>query len=166
MNKVNESVWNDIRRRGIGTDEKQEEQFDRDGLFEYIFEHYDCKFKDDSLYTIPFKSGEWPLTKKEDKTNEWFQIPIFSIKEYGTKYSFIVKFENNKIVKIALDANEEKCSEFMDILKENFEVTISESGSPILITGKEGILTTKICLSILDTIIENVKYPCTKKKEN
>lgn len=157
MKKLNESVWGDIRRNGNGI-EKKEDSLDRDELFNYINEHY-TGLKEDSFSPFPIKSDV-------NTTNEWIQIPIFGVKEYGTRYSFIVKFENNKIVKIALDTNEEKCSEFIDILKEKFEVNISDSGSPILISGKKGRLSSGICLDILDTIIENVKFPKLRKKED
>ena len=161
MNKINESVWGDIRRGGNGVDKMEDsiEHLDRDGLFDYIFEHYDDKgLKDDEFITYPMKS-------KGDKTNEWFQIPIFTEKEYGIKYGIIVKFKNNKIVKIALDTNKEKCSEFIDQIQEKFEINIDDSGSPILITGRGGKLSNRIFINVLNTIIENVKFPKLKKKE-
>lgn len=157
MEKITESVWGDIRKTGNG-EEKKEDALNRDALFDYIKEHY-TGLEEDSFSSFPIKS-------EGNKTNEWIQIPIFSIKEYYTKYSLIVKFENDNIVKIALDTNEEKCSEFIDVLREKFEVTVSENGSPILITGKRGKLSSKICINVLDTIIENVKFPKLKKKEN
>lgn len=157
MEKITESVWGDIRKTGNG-EEKKEDSLNRDELYNYIKENYKG-FDDDNFDSFPFKSNE-------NKSNEWLQIPVFGIKDYGTRYSLIVKFENDNIVKIALDTNEEKCSEFIDVLKEKFEITVSENGSPILITGKRGKLSSKICINVLDTIIENVKFPKIKKKEN
>lgn len=159
MKKINESVWGDIRRSGNGVEKMEDsiEPLDRDGLYDYIKEHYDG-LKEDQFDTFPFKSDG-------NKSNGWFQIPIFRKKEYGIRYSLIAKFKNNTIVKIALDTNEERCSEFIDILKEKFEVTVSDGGSPILITGKRGKLSNRICMDVIDTIIENVKYPILKKKE-
>ncbi len=43
LSNITESVWNDIRRRGIGTDVKKEDDvnlLDRDGLYDYLTSHY------------------------------------------------------------------------------------------------------------------------------
>lgn len=159
MKKLNESLWGTIRDRVNNDDVKLEdsvEHLDRDGLLEYIEEHYERVEEFQS--SIPMKSSP------ESKT-VWFQIPIFAGNKYGPIFRLIVKFEGKDIIKISIDANEVRCKDFIDKLREKFEVKISEDYAPVTITGKDGELSKRTCLRILDTIIENATYPKLKKRE-
>ena len=52
---VTESVWNDIRRRGVGTDVKKEDDvnlLDRQGLVYYLKEHYRCEDSTTIIQTV------------------------------------------------------------------------------------------------------------------
>lgn len=154
---LTESVWTDIQKRSSGEEERKEESLehlDRDGMLEYITEQYDIeKFET----TIPYKS--------ENSSMKWFQIPIFKYGQYGEYHRLTAKFKDNKIYKIAIDAGVAKCKDFIDQLDEKFEVDKNDGFSPIVITGKEGNLTNRICIEIIDTIIENAEFPLMKKKE-
>lgn len=52
---IKESVWNDIRKRGVGADVKKEDDvnlLDRDGFYEYLINHYNTYENSSDIYTI------------------------------------------------------------------------------------------------------------------
>ena len=159
MKTLKESTWGQIRNRINDDDVRMEENIehlDRDGFLDYIETHYEAI--DTFQTSIPMKSSS-------ESKNVWMQIPIFAGSKYGPIFRLIVKFEGKDIIKISIDANEVRCKEFIDKLREKFEVKIDEMYAPVTITGKDGKLSKRICLKIFDTIIENVEFPKYKKRE-
>ena len=154
---INESVWSEIQDRSNGDSERKEdsiEHLNRDEFLDYILEHYDLQ---DVASSIPLKS-------KTGHT-EWFQLPLF-IMGYARLHRLTVKFDGIKITKISIDTSVAGCEEFIKPLQDKFKVDTNEGFAPVIITGKNGETTKKICLEILDTVIENAKKPMLKKKEN
>ena len=126
--------------------------FDRDGLYDYIFDLY----KSIDIYPLPLKSSTSP-------THTYFSIPIF---KSGYKvYRIDCTFENNKISKIRLMATDADVKDFKQSLIDNFDVTIDIDGA-LTITAKDGTVSNQVCMDLIKVIVENAPHPYLKKREN
>ena len=152
---INESIWSDMQDRSTGEVVRKEDDIndlDRDGLYDYIFDLY----KQIHLHPLPLKS-------QTSLTYTYFSIPIF--KSGFSAYRLACTFDNNKISKIILLANEVNIKDFKQSLIDNFDVTIRDNG-PLLITAKDGTVSNQVCMDLIKTIVENAPEPYLKKREN
>lgn len=151
---VSESVWNDIRRRGNGTDVKKEdeiEHLDRDGMYDYIYSHYD---QNPDVHALP-------LTSNTPGSDQYFSLPIFI---YGNAlYRLAAHYTDGKISRIILFALKSECEDFYKILVDTFKVCIKENGA-IEITSKDDTVSNQLLLDVIDIITLNAKKPVLIKK--
>ena len=152
---INESIWSDMQDRSTGDVVRKEDDIndlDRDGLYDYIFDLY----KQIHLHPLPLKS-------QTSLTYTYISIPIFKLG--FSAYRLACTFDNNKISKIILLANEVNIKDFKQSLIDNFDVTIRDNG-PLLITAKDGTVSNQVCMDLIKTIVENAPEPYLKKREN
>ena len=151
--KITESIWGDIRKRGFGDEIKKEDDInnlDRDGLYEYIFDLYE--------QIDPFPK---PLKSQTSQTYTYFSIPIF--KSNYKVYRLDCTFDNSKISKITLMANDADVKDFKQALIDNFDCTIRHDGA-LKITAKDGTVSNQVCMDLIKTIVENAPEPYLKKR--
>ena len=150
---IGESVWSDIHKRSKGTTVRKEEDIDlldMDGMYDYIFSHYEMtKY----MKTEPFKKSNY------------FVIPLFF--SGLTLYYFFIKFreDTGSAKEVIIQANTKRCDEFIDKLKEFCVIDDNGVFGPIKVSPKEGKITNSFCLKVLDTVLENVSKPTLKKKD-
>ena len=152
---INESIWSDMQDRSTGEVVRKEDDIndlDRDGLYDYIFDLY----KQIHLHPLPLKS-------QTSLTYTYFSIPIF--KSGFKAYRLSCTFDNNKISKIILMAADADVKDFKQSLIDNFDVTIRDNG-PLLITAKDVTVSNRVCMDLINTIVENAPEPYLKKREN
>ena len=152
---INESIWSDMQDRSAGDTIRKEDDvnlLDRDGLYDYIYDLY----KPINLHPLPLKSQILP-------THTYFSIPIFK-SDYRV-YRLHCIFDNNKISKITLMANDADIKDFKQALIDNFDATINSDGA-LTITAKDGTVSNQVCMDLIKTIVENAPHPYLKKREN
>ena len=152
---INESIWSDMQDRSAGDTIRKEDDInhlDRDGLYDYIYDLY----KPINLHPLPLKSQILP-------THTYFSIPIFK-SDYRV-YRLHCIFDNNKISKITLMANDADIKDFKQALIDNFDATINSDGA-LTITAKDGTVSNQVCMDLIKTIVENAPHPYLKKREN
>ena len=151
---LTESLWADVQNQASGVEKKKEddiEHLDRDGLFSHILSIYKRKH----AHPLPLKP--------EDKN--YFSIPLFE-SEFGIRlYSIYVKFNRKKISAITISADPGECDEFMDVLKERFNVILG-GNKGIFITSKEGEVTNELCMEVIKTVLEHSSRPNLIIREN
>ena len=149
---IGESIWNDIRRRGIGSDRKQEddiENLDRDEMVEYIYSIYDANKSVNASSVIKSNTT---------KDTEFFSLAVFL---YGSAlYRLTVRYNSGKIYKIVLLANKRECDWLYDDLDDNFELTILEN-TTIEIKSKDSTVSNKLVLEIIDIINKAIEKAST-----
>ena len=152
---INESIWSDMQDRSAGETVRKEDDvnlLDRDGLYDYIYALY----KQIEPFPLPLKSQTLPA-------HTYFSIPIFK-SDYRV-YRLHCIFDNNKISKITLMANESDVKDFKQALIYNFNATINSDGA-LTITAKDGTVSNQVCMDLIKTIVENAPKPYLKKREN
>ena len=154
LSKINESVWSDIRDRANGESVKKEdniEHFTTYELFSYVCDRYISTSKDN-----------YPI-EHSDLSEEYLSIPLFQNKISGLYYRIRIKIENSGEKSVVLCANEKQCPDFINELKNKFDVTIKTF---IHIKTKSGEVNNKLFIDVIDTVIENADIPYLKRREN
>lgn len=151
---IKESVWNDIRKRGNGTDVKKEdeiEHLDRDGMYDYIYTIYE---QNPDVHALP-------LTSDIPGSDQYFSLPMFI---FGTAlYRLAAHYTDGKISRIILFANKAECEDFYKLLTDNFKVYVKQNGSRE-ITSKDDTVSNQLLLDVIDIITLNAKKPILIKK--
>ena len=153
LSKIDESVWGDLRKRSSGEVTRRENDInnlDRDGLYEYIFDLYE--------QINPFPT---PLKSQTSQTYTYFSIPIF--KSNHKVYRLDCTFDNSKISKIILMANDADVKDFKQILIDNFDCILRDDGA-LKITAKDGTVSNQVCMDFIKVIVENAPEPYLKKR--
>lgn len=154
---VNESIWSDIQDRSSGQQIRKEddiEHLDRDGMFGYIYDIYE---QDPSITQTK------ALTSGSSDGDQYFSLPMF-VFDY-TLYRLAAHYINGKISRIILFANSDECQEFYKELTDNFKVFVKPNGARE-IEAKDGTISNKLLLDVIDVISTNAKKPILRKKEN
>ena len=155
LSKITESIWSDMQDRSVGITQRKEDDInilDCDGLYNYIYDLY----KQINPYPLPLKP-------QISQTHSYFSIPIFK-SDYKV-YRLNCIFDNNKILKITLMANDADIKDFKQALIDNFDATINSDGA-LTITAKDGTVSNQVCMDLIKTIVENAPHPYLKKREN
>ena len=153
-NILKESLFGNMSDKGRGEVAKKEDDInhlDLDGLWDYINSNYEI---------IP---QAMPLKSKND-TYAFISLPAFWVRYKLYRVDF--KFKDDKIVEIQFEANEIICSEFIDIIKEKYDVDNCGGFGMIKIYSKTDKLTNKDAIDIIDIVISNTKNPALKKITN
>ena len=156
MRKLSESIWSDIQDRSSGQQIRKEddiEHLDRDGMFEYIYDIYE---QDPNIQAKALTSGP-------SDCDQYFSLPMF-VFDYAL-YRVAAHYINGKINRIILFANSDDCQEFYKELTDNFKVFVRPNGSRE-IEAKDGTISNKLLLDVIDVISTNAKKPILRKKEN
>ena len=146
---IDESVWNDIRKRGNGTDVKKEddiEHLDRDDMFDYIYTIY---HQDPNVHVLPLKSST-------ENNYLYFSLPMFMYR-YNV-HRLVAYYTDGDINKIILFANEKECVGFYKELTDNFKIYRDPSGLSY-IKSKDNTISNKLLLDVIDTISTNAEKP-------
>jgi len=159
MKKISESVWSDMEDRSIGDAERKEdsiEDLDRDGLYDYVRDNYK------RVAEYDFSS----ISEKTGTENKCLLIPLFHSKTINATIRLIAKFKDGNIVKIAMDTTEKGIEEVIDVLKKDFDVNTDPDFGTITITKKNGTVTNRAFMDIIELVTQNAEDPNLKKKEN
>jgi len=151
---VNESVWGGMLDRSVGDTVRKEDdinKLDLDGMWDYIQKNYTTVVH------------AMPLMSRHDSSS-FISYPMFIVGY--TLYRIDLQFKNDKISEIQLEANNKICSEFIDILKEKYDVDDCGGFGMIKIHSKTHKLTNQDAIDIINTIIDNSSKPAIKRKEN
>lgn len=152
---IDESVWNDIRKRGNGTDVKNEDILDN--IYNFINVHYfvgfvgmdDIEFKDDYIYIPIYKVvGLNSFSSVEIHKDE---ITFASIDPNKYNSQSLRKF----VTHIKNDINQ-----LFDKIKDTYSPEIStfdglQHWIEFKIVPKDGKMTPKFCEAFIDFILNN-----------
>ena len=164
MKRLSESIWSDIHKRSNGSEIRKEddiEHLDRDEMLDYIY----------SIYDVNEKINATSALKSEVKDTKAFSLAVFI---YGTSlYRLLVGYQNDKVYRIILLANEYDCDWCYDKLESKFNLTKQSNGS-VEIKSKELTVSNSLILEIIETINECIEQANTHntlqkmliKKEN
>lgn len=151
---IKESVWSDIHRRSNGVQVRKEdeiEHLDFDGLYDLIHDTY------------KFPQFPLPLKNETKDGHKYFSIGLF---KYLYKiYRLTVSFKDDVIKEVLLFASEYDCKEFISILREKFNVDRHMSGA-LSVTSKTGEVSNRLCMDVIETVLENSSEPLLTKREN
>ena len=157
---VNESTWNDIRKQASGAVERKEdsiEDLDRDGLYDLIYDTYEVPVK---------KVTNLPSKPKKSESNS-FAICLFDDGTFA--HRLYARFnEDDNIEILILFAQPSQCLGFYKELHDAFNVEFKEAGTQkyIKITDKDGSVTNKLCMEVIDLIVNTAEIPLLKKRVN
>ena len=160
---IGESVWNDIRRRGVGTDVKKEDDvnlLDRQGLVYYLKEHYRCEDSTTIIQTVA-DGGNISVCLYEDTNGYLFYLIYDNID--GDRRLYIS------------GGFREISREIYDEMSYVYTLTVQndedQDGHPLgnIRVEPKGCryenLTNKFFLEVLDFIIERIEKPLEKQIE-
>ena len=151
---IGESIWGDVQRRGMGVQKKKEDEIEHlgfDGLYDLIRDTY------------KFPRFPLPLKNETKDGHKYFSIGLF---KYLYKiYRLTVSFKDNVIKEVLLFATKKDCEEFINILCEKFNVDERTSGA-LSVTSKDGKVSNRLCMDVIETVLENSSEPLLTKREN
>ena len=154
FSQITESVWSDIRKRGLGDEVKAEDDINnlgRDELYNLIFDLYE---QVDEHLT--------PLKGQVTQSRTYFHIPIFKNERV---YPLDVVFVDNKISEIKLMTYKPCIENFKHPLSDKFSITIRPDKA-LDIKSKDGEVSNQVCMDLIKTIVEDAPEPYLKKREN
>ena len=142
--KTNESIWNDIRRRGNGTDVKKEDDVDLlepQAFVEYLRETYKNVNTDFHIFK---------------DLNDKITVPIFET-DLGTKVTWFLEYDCDKNEVFVWKQFLIKDDELFNKLKNNYKTEIIKKDFTeyVLIEPKIGKSSNKFFIEIIDYILEN-----------
>lgn len=160
---IGESVWNDIRRRGVGTDVKKEDDvnlLDRDGFYKYIMEHYQTATED--------VTGPYAIINS--KNADYINIPIIEDDNNKLYRVIIWNFDNDGIIKaekyITIPCTEPFWGSKLFVkIRDNFILKDKKDDgfNPLFKVWPKGIVKktelNKFFLEVIDFIIDNAEEP-------
>lgn len=142
MSTTNESIWNDIRRRGNGSDVKKEDDvnlLDIDGLYDYIKSKYE-------KYVFDLDKDTFGILNKRN-----IVVDIISNVSLFTSYD-----KSGKLDHILLSWTKVKIGmPFFDKLSERFNVQ-SPNVCRRRITEKDGTCTNQTYIDVIDFFLKNM----------
>lgn len=152
---IGESIWNDIRKRGNGTDVKNEDILD--DIYNFISVHYFVGFV--GMDDIEFK-------------NDYIHIPIYKV--IGLNSYSSVEIYKNKITFASIDPDryttqslrkfvthiKDDINQLFDKIKDTYSPEIStfdgmDHWIDFEIKPKDGRITSKFCEAFIDFILNN-----------
>lgn len=155
-NILTESVWADLHSRGVGETKREEDNINHFGM-EELYQYILTQYKQVNKISGPLK------TSAENKA--FLTIPVFIPENYRCVIRLNADFIDDMIDSLTLNTSIYECSEFSDELKKRFNIEQAPNYSLIL-TPKEGKLSNQTFIDLMDLIIEKVKKPIWKKRED
>jgi len=155
LSNITESVWNDIRRRGIGTDVKKEDDInllDGEDFCKYLKSKYDIDNSHNKLKSELFCVKTPSIC--------FISIPLFIYndkKDFENHASF--EYYPDEI-SIGFGCTDKKyCKLFLNLLGERFAGPGSEISLDMNIQYFKGNITNKTLIEMIDFVIDNIKEP-------
>lgn len=151
---IKESIWGDVQRRGMGVQKKKEDEIEHlgfDGLYDLIRDTY------------KFPRFPLPLKNETSDGHKYFSIGLF--KYVYNIHRLTVSFKDDVIKEVLLFTTKKDCEEFINILCEKFNVDKRMSGA-LSVTSKTGEVSNRLCMDVIETILENSSEPLLTKREN
>ena len=156
--RTNESVWGNIRKKSLGQEIRKEddiEHLDRDGLYDLIIYKYELK---PNYKTAQIKKSQ---TTSNDKH---ISLPIFAATG-TTVYRMSIAFDN-KIKSIYIQLHITVCKQWCSSLFDKFLIVENGTGNGIYIYSKNETVTNKLCMDVIETIVNDSERSALQKREN
>ena len=153
-----ESIWSDMQDRGNGDSIKAEddiEHLDRDGLQELIVDKYELK---------PNYNSALILSSQTSPENKYISLPVFAAT--GTVYRMSITFKNKVIKNIYIQLHNTVCRQWCPSLFDKFLIAENGTGSGIYICSKKETVTNRLCMDVIETIVNDSERSALQKREN
>ena len=155
---VKESIWSEMQDRGTGDIVKKEddiEDLDRDGLLELIVDKYELKPNYKSVLVIPSQTSPG---------NKYISLPVFAAT--GTVYRMSIVFKDKTIKSISIQLHNTVCRQWCSSLFDKFLIAETATGNGIYIYSKEETITNRLCMDVIETIVNDSERSALQKREN
>lgn len=172
---IGESVWGDIRKRGNGSEIKQEDNIDNmefADFFQYIKDNYEECIPDPQHF---FEIGQWldpntymgnisiPIEKNNPNETPNFSNRMLKIqKDLKNRFDCADK-EGEMFIKPNQYVFMLYPNELRKTFGDKYELDITPDGEGKIIP-KSGKITNQVCIDVLDKLLGMVEEPILKKK--
>ena len=147
-----------MQDRGTGDIVKKEddiEDLDRDGLLELIVDKYELKPNYKSVLVIPSQTSPG---------NKYISLPVFAAT--GTVYRMSIVFKDKTIKSISIQLHNTVCRQWCPSLFDKFLIAETATGNGIYIYSKEETITNRLCMDVIETIVNDSERSALQKREN
>lgn len=142
LSNITESVWNDIRKRGNGTDVKKEDDvdiLDAEGFLQYLKDHYDSK-------KIEFRTDP----------GKYYHCFLINILRLFSNVSYLLVYNFRK-KNIEFNSDLEKhYPDLFTKMNDTFQISAADKNT-CLLHDKDWNVTNSLYIKVLNFIIDNVE---------
>lgn len=158
LSNITESVWNDIRRRGIGADVKKEDDINLlngEDFCEYLKSKY---YIDNSVEQRPSKI----FIQKFNNGGCFIDVPLFVFNgknvnnvQDGSSFTY---YPNEHEIGFGCSSRK-YCRMFLELLSERFAIKGSGIRCDMKTQYFKGDITNRTLVEMIDFVIDNIKKP-------
>ena len=154
---VNESHWSEMNRRSQGIQKRKEDDIeilDMDELLELIENKYELKPN--------YKSA--CIFSRQISGNKYISVPVFAAT--GTVFRMSIAFNDKTIKSINIQLHNTICRQWCPSLFDKFLIAETATGNGIYIYSKNETVTNKLCMDVIETIVNDSERSALQKREN